>query len=100
MEFKQGVIKRNNYLFPVIDDDHDNTKNKPLFEASEEKQFAEEFGWIPMLYTYSKENSISMNKSSEESALEFLTFMNFWVRKCELEQNKLNRINNVNRNTR
>jgi hypothetical protein len=102
LDFKYPLIKRNNYLFPEKDDDNPERQLSGSFTigSGDEEEFQNEFGWYSMVYTYAKENSISLKEAYNDSALEFLTFMNFWVRKGELERNRLNKINNANRNNR
>jgi hypothetical protein len=51
-----------------------------------------------MLYTYSKEQFMSIDEVvSQVLADSFLTFMNFFKRKCELDNNRIKQSMNKNR---
>ena len=98
MQFKERVITQNNYLFPPKDEEFDDTfQQNGVFKITSEENFAVEFGWLPLLHTYAKENSISINQVTESSALEFLYFMNYFTRKCQLDAEMIERGNRQNK---
>ena len=68
-----------------------------MLNRTAEDDFAEEMGWYPMLYTYGKENHMSTPQVQSENVMEFLMFINFYKRKQELEQIRLDRMNNRNK---
>jgi hypothetical protein len=44
-----------------------------------------------MLYIASKEEYLKINEVTKTPALEFFTFMNFYIRKCELDAIRIKR---------
>lgn len=89
LSFKDRVISNYQYLYPNTG----NSRNKEeLFRYSSEAQFAEEFGWYPMIYTAANEDYSKIPIVLESPALEFLTFVNFYIKKQELDNNRIKKI--------
>lgn len=65
------------------------SKKEPIYKYTEEQVFAEEFGWYPMLYAAAKEDYLNIEKVLQTPANEFLTFVNFYIRKSELDANRI-----------
>ena len=59
--------------------------------SSLESQFAEEFGWYPMLYSAASENFLDIDKVLEKDVREFLNHLNYLIRKNELERLRIER---------
>jgi hypothetical protein len=62
--------------------------------VSNEKVFAEEMGWYPMLHIAAQEGYLNIggHKSVINSpALEFLFFVNYYKRKSELDAERIKR---------
>lgn len=57
----------------------------------EEESFAEEFRWYSMLYIAAKEDFLKISEVTKQPVLEFLTFMNFYVKKTELDAKRIQR---------
>ena len=89
MQFKQGVISNLTYLYEDNEDEIETEDINEVINLTAEAQFAEEFGWYPMLYTFSKEQFIPISQVVSTSALEFLTFVNFFKRKCQLDNERI-----------
>lgn len=96
MPFKERLINQNNYLFPQTEVEENNVQHTGAFTITSEQDFAIEFGWLPLIHTYAKENSISMKEATNHSALEFLNFMNYFTRKVQLDNQMIQRANKQN----
>jgi hypothetical protein len=44
---------------------------------------------MPMLYTAANEDFLSIDKVVNKPAIEFLNFVNFYKRKCELDNERI-----------
>ena len=56
---------------------------------SAEQIFAKEMGWYPMLYVAAGEDYTKINEVTATRADEFLTFMNFYKRKSQLDNKRI-----------
>lgn len=83
-------------MYPVGEDETIENESNSL-NIDEEAEFAKEMGWYPMLYSYAKENSISINEVSKVNAKEFLFFLNFFKRKCDLDNARIEKAYKKNR---
>jgi len=85
-EFRATIISYYPYLYPTKEIEPENDYNE--FNFTEEDTFSEEFGWYSMLYVAANEGYLKINGYKnviESPAEEFLTFMNFFKRKTELD---------------
>ncbi len=90
LEYRNSFKDRFQYLFKEPEETEES--NEFDFSLDEEAQFSEEFNWYSMLFTASKEGYLAIggHKSVLDSpAEEFLQFMNFFKRKCELDINRI-----------
>ena len=87
IQYKLELVSRFKYLYKEIDEDDQERQLTGSFSiGGGEEEFQNEFGWYSMLYTFSKEQFMSIRDVVEKVyADEFLTFMNFFKRKCELD---------------
>lgn len=92
INYKETCYSRFKYLYRANDEDNSNTQlngNIKLGGLSEE-EFENEFGWYGKLYIYSKEQYMSIKDVTNKiSADEFLYFINFYKRKCELDNERI-----------
>lgn len=63
---------------------------------SEETAFAEEFSWYPLLFTAANEQYLKISEVTKTPALEFLYFINFYKRKCELDAERIKKSTKTN----
>jgi hypothetical protein len=91
MDYKLELITRFKYLYREIDEDERERQLNGNFSiGGGEEEFQNEFGWYSMLYTFSKEQYMSIRDVVENVyADEFLTFMNFYKRKVELDNERI-----------
>ena len=66
------------------------------FNFNSEAQFQQEFGWYSMIYTAANEIFLNIDEVLKKPASEFLMYINFYVRKQELERERLEKISNRN----
>ena len=86
-KYKEDLVTRFKYLYSRVEEDEEQRQMSGSFSiGGGEEDFQNEFGWYSMLYTFSKEQYMSIRDVTENvCADEFLTFMNFYKRKCELD---------------
>jgi hypothetical protein len=87
IQYKLDLITRFKYLYKEVDvDEQERQLNGNFSIGGGEEEFQNEFGWYSMLYTFSKEQFMSIRDVvANVYADEFLTFINFYKRKQELD---------------
>jgi hypothetical protein len=88
LEFRKQFVTKFGYLYSESNQESEDRNEKRLI--SDEQAFAEEFGWYPMLYVAAGEQYLNIDKVIESKAETFLTFMNFYKRKTELDTKRIN----------
>ena len=88
-EWKLGFVKSFPYLFPESDELDDEEDDDEIKFLTDEAQFAEEFGWYPILYMAANEQFLKIDEVTNKSASEFLYFVNFLKRKSVLDNNRI-----------
>jgi hypothetical protein len=90
LESREEFIKPYQYLYTKRDPEGEqDDKERRLI--SDEEAFGEEFGWYVMLYTAAGEQYLKIDDVVKSKASEFLTFMNFYKRKTELDNRRINK---------
>jgi hypothetical protein len=93
---KQGFIDRCGYLYKQREEVvEEGPEGNPTDFVGDEEEFAEEFGWYPMLYIAAKEDYLKIEEVLQSPAIEFLTFMNFYTRKSQLDAARIARSQNT-----
>lgn len=89
-EWKKEYVKMFPYLYEESDstDEEEETEDEVKF-LTDEAQFAEEYGWYPMLFLASGENFLKIDEVTAKPATEFLYFVNFLKRKHQLDNNRI-----------
>lgn len=90
IKYKETLVQRFKYLYTKEEPEEEKEGNQQRLGAFKigggEEDFQEEFGWYSMLFTFSKEQYMSIRDvESNVYADEFLTFINFFKRKCQLD---------------
>ena len=93
MGTKQRFISSCGYLYKERQEE---IVEDPTDFIGDEEAFAEEFGWYPMLYIAANEDYLKIEEVLQSPAIEFLTFMNFYTRKSQLDAARIARSQNTN----
>ena len=89
LSFKQETIDKFKYLYP--DTDNTNSEERQNTNYTAESQFSEEFGWYNLVFVAANEDYVKINKVLQSNAIEFLMYVNYYIKKQDLEKRRLKR---------
>ena len=84
--------KQNPEKYPYLYSKEEVEEDINNISYTEADEFAEEFSWMSMIYTCAKEGFLNISGHKDvlsSPADEFLAFMNFYKRKCQVETNMI-----------